>query len=281
MNKKFWNILKDIIIHSLPIFISLMALFTSFKACDLSQDSNRISKEANELAEKSIADSSSKANEANRIAKESNGIAEKSLLLAQDANKIAKESAAQAIDANKISLESNRISQKANELTEKAISESSAKADEANRVAKNSNEIAEKSLFQSEKTSLESLKYIEINAQIMWNNLKESYDNADREVLEWEKNNNFSRANQPVDTLEDLIDYVNQLNISEEGKMLYRNRFDKRMSLINASEAYEPFKERLSNLDFTLPKAPLLPKYLIDSEGKMILDESGRPILVR
>jgi len=236
-------------VPTLSLAISFLALISSFKACDLSDDSNKISENSNWLA--------------------------------QDANKTAKDSAVQAIEANKISLESNRISKNANELTEKALNESSVKANEANNIAKKSNEIAEESLLQSEKALAASLKYAEINAQIMWNTLKEAYDNADKEVLEWEKANNYSRAKQPVDTPENLLDFLNQLKISDEGKRLYIKRFDKRISLIKASEAYEPFKERLSNLDLTLPAAPLLPMYLLDEKGRMILDEKGRAIRTR
>ena len=239
----------DIVFPTLSLVISLVALVTSFKACELSDASNKI--------------------------------AEKSNSIARDANVISKEASMLVTEANTISIESNRISKNANELTAKAFTDSALKANEANGIAKQSDEIAEKSLLQSEKALAESLKYAEINSQIMWNTLKEAYDNADREVLEWEKANDFLRAKQPVDTLEKLMNFLDQLKISDEGKRLYIKRYDKRMSLIKASEAYEPFKERLTKLDLTVPTAPLLPVYLLDEKGRMILDEKRRPIRTR
>ena len=244
--KNNWKFIINLVFTALSLVFSCLALVNSFEARDISYESNSISKKSN--------------------------------VIAQDANHIAKESARQSIEANKISFESNVISKNANEMTRKALADSLMKAEDANYLAKTSNEISEKSFVKSEEALNEAKKYAEVNSQIMWNSLRDAYDSADREVLEWEQANNLRRVAQPVKTPEALIELLDRLKISDEGRRLYIKRFDKRMSLIKASEVYEPYKERLSNLDFTLPTAPLLPSYLIDHRGRMIVDEKGNPI---
>ncbi len=205
----------------------------------------------------------------NNIAKDATLLAKDSNKIANDANKLAEQSLGQSLKANEISSKSNTIAQEANSITKRALVESLAKAQDATLLAKESNNLSKEALSSSK-------KYWDVNAQVVWNTLKDAYDEAEKKVLEWERKNKYRRKGKPVKSYQELNDFL--VKLPDEAKPLYRKRFDKRQSLIKASDVYMPFRERLSNIDFLLPAPPRLPDFLLDTRGRPVLDTKGRPI---
>lgn len=138
--------------------------------------------------------------------------------------------------------ESNKLSLRSSEI-----------AKESNQIAKEANEIAKLAMNSSAKFDI-------INAETQWGMLKDSYDEIDQEVLVWESKKGLKRDGKAVDSEEELASLLDRLKVPPNIRRLYIKRHEKFQILKNVGEQYKPFEERLANVNFVLPSAPVLPK---------------------
>ena len=76
----------------------------------------------------------------------------------------------------------------------------------------------------------------------------------------WENGNKLKRDGKSVATIAALEKHLEMLKAPNEIRRLYEIRHQKYEILVNVSNQYEPFKDRLAHVDFVLPAAPVLPK---------------------
>ena len=118
---------------------------------------------------------------------------------------------------------------------------------EANVISKEANDLS--------KTSTE------INAEVQWNVLLARYNEVDDPIRQWEESKGLKRDG-PAITSSNLVDqYVKDLSRSKrkpptEIIRLYQQRLGIYESLKNMAKLYEPVKDRLQRIDFTLPNPP-------------------------
>jgi len=127
------------------------------------------------------------------------------------------------------------------------------KQEDSNKTATDANRIAKSAMKSSEKFDI-------INAETQWGMLKDSYDEIDQEVLTWENSNNLKRNGKAVESEEELVSLLDDLEVPPKIISLYIKRHERYQSLKNVAEQYQPFKKRLANVDLVLPSAPVLPK---------------------
>ena len=104
-----------------------------------------------------------------------------------------------------------------------------------------------------------SEKFDIINAETQWGMLKDSYDEIDQEVLVWESSKGLKRDGRAVESEAEVVSLLDRLKVPPKIKRLYIKRHEKYQILKNVAEQYQPFENRLANLDFVLPSAPVLP----------------------
>ena len=101
----------------------------------------------------------------------------------------------------------------------------------------------------------------EINAEVQWNVLLARYNEVDDPIRQWEESKGLKRDG-PAITSQNLVDeYVKDLSRSKrkppaEIIRLYQQRLGIYESLKNVAKLYEPVKDRLQRIDFTLPNPP-------------------------
>lgn len=163
--------------------------------------------------------------------------------LASDANNLAK-------NANMIALQSKNTASEANQL-----------AIEANDLARASNKLASDANRLSKETSETARNFDKIEAANTWDQRIDSYFEIDGKILRWEESQKLKRDGTPVESITALETRLAKLNVSVPNEItrLYVRRHEKYKILQKMSEEYEPFKEWLAHIDFTLPAAPSLP----------------------
>ena len=119
------------------------------------------------------------------------------------------------------------------------------------------NQIAKNDLDQS-------TKYVKLMAENNWRTTREEYEDINNRLKDWEKREGLKRDENPVDSVEDLENYLNKLKlkkgkIPDEIKWLYFKRHRLYESLNNISQIENLFQDRLTTVDFTLPPPPKLP----------------------
>ena len=130
-----------------------------------------------------------------------------------------------------------------------------------------SNQIASDANILAKEVSESSLKFNVINAEAQWGILRDAYDEIDDKILVWEKSQNLKRDGKSFDSISLLERLLEKLKVPEEIRKLYLIRNEKYKILINVSNQYEPFRERLSYIAFRLPTAPKLPTGVITGGG--------------
>jgi len=123
----------------------------------------------------------------------------------------------------------------------------------SNLIAEEANEIAKSAMNSSAKFAI-------ITAETQWGTLKDSYDETDQEVREWENNNGLKRDGKAVKSEEELVSVLDRLKAPPKIRRLYIKRHEKYAILRNVGDQYKPFEKRLANVDFVLPLAPVLPR---------------------
>jgi hypothetical protein len=106
-----------------------------------------------------------------------------------------------------------------------------------------------------------------IGAEVQWQSLLDGYNEVDGQVLEFENSRRIGREGPEVKEQSELDEHLRSLGFPPEIARLYRKRLQKYESLRNASEQYTPFQNRLSGVDFKLPRAPRLPSTTTFSGG--------------
>ena len=134
------------------------------------------------------------------------------------------------------------------------------KQNQSNDLAQNSNKIATEANRLATEASESSLKFDIINAETQWGILRDAYDEIDNRILTWENSKNLKRDGKSVDSIELLETQLEKLKVPSEIRRLYKIRHEKYKVLVNVSDQYKPFKERLAHIDFILPSAPVLPQ---------------------
>lgn len=119
---------------------------------------------------------------------------------------------------------------------------------------------ADQSNVTANKALENSKVFGEINAEVQWDTLLDSYYEVDGEIRDWEKTRDFKGERIEVVGYEELEKTVAKLNAPDRIKRLYIRRYHKYESLKNVAKRYEPVDERLNRVDFSLPAAPKLPK---------------------
>ena len=100
-----------------------------------------------------------------------------------------------------------------------------------------------------------------ITAEVQWNDLLSRYNEVDDPIRQWEESKGLKRDGSAI-TSPNLVDkYVKDLSRSKrkppaEIIRLYHQRLGIYESLKNVAKLYEPVKDRLQRIDFTLPNPP-------------------------
>ena len=114
-------------------------------------------------------------------------------------------------------------------------------------------------IIVSIKSCSDSQKFNEINAEVQWNTVLESYRDIDNKLLSWEKENNLERKGNITDNdhLKEIIFKLkSQLNVPDHIINLYYDRSNIYKSLSNIAIRYEEVKDRFTHIDFSLPNPP-------------------------
>jgi hypothetical protein len=116
-----------------------------------------------------------------------------------------------------------------------------------------SNEVSQEALSNSK-------IFGEINAEVQWSDLLKSYHEINEEIKVWEQDQKFEKVDTVVKSYDELEKTLKLIRAPEKIKSLYKIRYDRYQSLENVARLYEPVKERLKRIDFTLPAPPRLPQ---------------------
>ncbi|MFH1934639.1 MAG: hypothetical protein ABIN18_24105 [Pseudomonadota bacterium] len=127
-------------------------------------------------------------------------------------------------------------------------------SNEANVISKDANELT--------KTSTE------INAEVQWNVLLARYNEVDDPIRQWEESKGLKKRDGSAITSQNLLDkYIKDISRprskckpTTEIIRLYQQRLGIYESLKNVAKLYEPVKDRLQRIDFTLPNPPRRPR---------------------
>jgi hypothetical protein len=160
-----------------------------------------------------------------------------------------------------LAYKANQLTYKANQLTEKAISESTGIAKEANSLAKKANDKTE--------------RFAIINAEVQWDSIRDSHDKIDISLQEWEKNKNLKKKGKIIESRNELDRELRLIDAPDYIKHLYIKRFEKYQIMKNVAKQYEPFLQRMSNIDFSLPEPPRLPSVTIIGGGNVSIGGGG------
>ncbi|MDB4303400.1 hypothetical protein N9934_01235 [Desulfosarcina sp.] len=134
------------------------------------------------------------------------------------------------------------------------------KQKDSNKIALQANKLATEANKLAEKVYESSSKFDIINAETQWGILKDAFDEIDYKILMWENGKKLIRDGKSVATIAALEKHLEMLKVPNEIKRLYEIRHQKYEILVNVSNQYEPFKDRLAHVDFVLPAAPVLPQ---------------------
>ncbi len=240
-----FNVAVKVFFKSIPIVISIFALYFSWDANQNSRSANDLSNQSNELAEKAntlAAEANENSEAANKLAKKSNLLSEKSLRLAADAN-INSELA-------------NKLGERTNLLSEKAI----ISAETSNKLTKEANQ----------KT--------EMNSWFNWSNIFEDYNDIEDKIINFEKEMTFNREGPSTTDVNITTDHCKKLGLSQDKVQLYKRRALLYNRLVRISDEYKPFKNELQGIEFKLPKKPSLPivvslmdRYTVHDEANAIV----------
>jgi hypothetical protein len=116
-----------------------------------------------------------------------------------------------------------------------------------------SNEVSQEALSNSK-------IFGEINAEVQWSDLLKSYHEINEEIKVWEQDQKFEKVDTVVKSYDELEKTLKLIRAPEKIKSLYKIRYDRYQSLENVARLYEPVKERLKRIDFTLHAPPRLPQ---------------------
>ncbi len=119
--------------------------------------------------------------------------------------------------------------------------------------------VAIRSCIISQEASNSSKTFGEINAEVQWSNLLKSYHDVNEEIKEWEQGQKFEKVDVVVKSYDEMEKALKPIGAPQRIKRLYMRRFESYQSLENMAKLYEPVKERLKRIDFTLPAPPRLP----------------------
>jgi hypothetical protein len=166
--------------------------------------------------------------------------------------------------------EANQIAKDANSLTADSNATSLKTANEANQLSRRSHKIAKEANDIAREAKDEAKAQSRVALQVHWNALRNDYDAVDEQILEWEKSEGLLRNGKVAQSNEELQTILTKLKVPSDIQRLYFLRADKRRSLEQAIIAFEPFRERMVAIDFSLPAVPepaKLPRAAITAGG--------------
>ena len=140
-----------------------------------------------------------------------------------------------------------------------------------NHIEQQKKEFAEE-IKVTKETLNQSTKFVEIMTEKQWSDKREEYEEINDELKKWELNNNLNRGEKEASSINELLTYLNDLKIdgnkiAESIKLLYLKRHRLYESLKRFSQIDKTLVARLSNVDFTLPSPPKLPRARSTASG--------------
>ncbi len=106
-----------------------------------------------------------------------------------------------------------------------------------------------------------------ITAEVQWNDLLSRYNEVDDQIRQWEESKGLKRNGPEIENTNQLDQYIKVLSRprskhkpTAEIIRLYHRRLGIYESLKNVAKQYEPVKDRLQRIDFTLPNPPRRPR---------------------
>jgi len=111
----------------------------------------------------------------------------------------------------------------------------------------------------SKKAAEDASQFGAITAERQWHETVKEYYFEDERIRRWEESKGLSRDGPVPTSAEGLERELSTLNWPSNIQDAYRRRWRSWNSLREMSEAYKPFKERLSSIDLSLPSKPALP----------------------
>lgn len=111
--------------------------------------------------------------------------------------------------------------------------------------------------------TMEANNINKVTAEDSWSFHRNKFIEIDDELKDWEHKKNLKRNGISPHSIEDMeIELTkSKLQIPSKVMKLYKNRQEEYETLKDMLKVYQPFKERFSKIDLTLPVSPNLPLF--------------------
>lgn len=151
-------------------------------------------------------------------------------------------------------------------MSKKAITVAQTSQEVSEIANKNANSNALKAIKISEEAinlSKEANSINKVNAENLLSLHRDNFIEIDEKLKDWEQGKGLKRTGISPQSIEEMQSELTELNLSIPAEIIkiYKKRQREYETLSFMVETYQPFKERFSKLDLTLPALPNLPSF--------------------